>query len=352
MRSKPPEWGPGRFDVAGDLALLQNLTKDMEACSNSLHMPASWWMLPQELLSGSMADLMAAWCGDVGQLLLSDLDQIAKVSGSPDLIANYDIYLRSIDHQQFLQGIALRDLGNANWRVMDLGSLLDYLLVSAFLDLSQERIKVLEVGGGFGRLAEFLSLVGGRQMQYLNIDAVPVSLMYCYQYLKSRFPQRKVMMFSPDQDLASGFDFLVVPAWHVDKLPLLTFDLGINVESMQEMSQELVDFYLDYLDKKVRNDGVIYLVNSREYKFRGIWKMPDHWQCEFRHRTPRSWTINHPAEIFRRTALNQAGQNMLRAAAFEREIACHKELANLRKQPRYTQVYQSGAYNFKLPRDV
>jgi putative sugar O-methyltransferase len=324
MRIELPKWGSDRFDVDADMGLLQSLTEDMENHSNSLGVPASWWLLPKERVKGTMADLMEAWCGCVGELPLSDLGEIAKVSGSSSMIASYEAYLRSIDHQRLLHGISLKDLGNANWRVMDLGSLMDYLLVSAFLDVSKESLRVLEVGGGFGRLAEFLALTGGLHLQYVNIDAVPASLMYSHQYLKHQFPNRKVTMFSPDRGVDSDCDFLVVPAWHLEQLQLSNFDLGINIESMQEMSQELVDNYLGYFEKKVRSDGLIYLVNSKDYKFQGSWNIPDNWQCLFRHRTPRSWSLNHPAEIFRRTTHNQSSQNMLRTANFEQELALHK----------------------------
>ncbi|NTW85116.1 MAG: putative sugar O-methyltransferase [Holophagaceae bacterium] len=329
MQIELPKWGPDRFDVDADMDLLHSLTDDMENSLSSLGRPASSWMLSKEQARGSMSDLMKDWCGSVGELSLSDVSKITSVSGSHSMISGYETYLRSIDHQQLLQGLSLGELGDANWRVMDLGSLMDYLLLSAFLDISQDNLKILEVGGGFGRLAEFLTLTGGPHMQYVNIDAVPASLMYCHQYLKHRFPDRKVMLFSPDRDIDSDCDFLVVPAWHLDQLQLSNFDLGINIESMQEMNQELVDSYLGYFERKVRTDGLIYLVNSRDYKFQGSWNIPNNWQCLFRHRTPRSWTPNHPAEIFRRTTRDQSRQNLLRTATF-----C-QELARLKK---YTQI--------------
>lgn len=326
MRFKLPQWDLRRLDVVADMALLDSLTKDMESSSKSFHKPASWWMLPQELVKGTIADLMAPWCGDVGQLPLSDLAQIVKISGSADLIAKYEYFLRSIDHQNLLQGITLQELGARNWRFMDLGSLMDLLFISAFYDFSSARHKILEVGGGFGRLAEFMSLATDAKIQYVNVDAVPVSLMYSYQYLRHHFPEKKVQIFSSDSTPDEDFDFLIFPAWHLDKFSLRNFDLCVNIESMQEMNQELVDFYLKYFDNAIKTEGLIYLVNSREYKFKGDWNIPENWQCMLRHRTPRSWTANHPAEMFRKTEFNQNNQNMLRTAFFNQELSCLESL--------------------------
>jgi len=158
------------------------------------------------------------------------------------------------------------------------------------------------------------------RISYVNVDAVPASLMYSYQYLKHRFPEKKVRILTSESSPDEDFDFLIVPAWQLDKLSFRDFDIGINIESLQEMNQELVDYYLNYFDDVVKDDGLIYLVNSREYRFKGTWNIPGNWQCLLRHRTPRSWTTNHPAEIFRKTKFNQSPQNILRTAFFNQEL--------------------------------
>lgn len=127
-------------------------------------------------------------------------------------------------------------------------------------------------------------------------------------------------MFTRESNLDEDYDFLILPAWHLDDWADKKFDLAINVESMQEMSQELVDHYLGFFDRVVEDGGLIYLVNAREYKFKGKWNIPDNWQCLLRQRTPRSWTANHPAEIFRRTNESHHAQNILRASFFAHEV--------------------------------
>ena len=320
MNAHLPAWNSDRFDISADMELLGILTKDLESCQMSHQKPAECWVLPRHLMQGTMGDMMAPWCGQVGQLPLADLDLVARVSGSTELIPKYDEFLRAIDHHGLLQGITMQDLAARQWRVMDLGSLMDFLLVSAFYDFSTATHRILEVGGGFGRLADFLALATDSKIQYVNIDAVPVSLMYSYQYLKNSFPEKKVRILTSATPHDFDFDFLILPAWQINKLNIGKFDMSINIESMQEMNQELVDFYLRYFENSTCENGLVYLVNAREYKFKGTWNIPENWQCLMRHRTPRSWTANHPAEIYRKNELNHRSQNMLRSAFFEHEV--------------------------------
>src|SRR5262249_36736000 len=227
-------------------------------------------------------------------------------------------YARSIDHLGLLRELTLQDLADANWRVLDIESLMDFLQLAAFFDFTRPNQIILEIGGGFGRLIEFIVLLTGQSFRYINVDAVPSSMMYCHQYLKARFPERSVKLFNPDA--SNDCDFLIVPAWDLEKFRPGPIDLAINIESMQEMKQDLVDYYISYLDKTVRNGGLIFLINSREHEFIGNWTFPDTWQCLFRHRTARSWSIDHPTEVFRKSSRSHRPQNLLRAEAFSQEL--------------------------------
>jgi SAM-dependent methyltransferase len=324
-----PFWDKERFAVPPNPRLLDELTASMREQGKKADL-GPWSRLSDQLTSGSMEAILDPWCGILGQLPLSEPDKIAEYSGDRGLLDEYDRFLRSIDHSGCLDGITLADLRERGWRLLDLGSLIDFLLLSAFLDFGARRTRVLEVGGGFGRLAEFLSLIGGAEFQYVNVDVAPVSLMYCHEYLRTRFPEKRVVLFSPDQP-RSDFDFLVVPSWHADALPKETFDLAVNIESMQEMNQSLVDYYLAYLDERTQPGSFIYLVNSREWLFKGTWNFPASWEILYRHRTVRSWTADHPAEIFRKAEAPMEAIARLRRAAFEREVRDVRALADLRK---------------------
>ncbi len=89
--------------------LLNSLSMDMETCPRSFQKSATWWMLPQQLAQATtMADLMSIWCGNVGQLPISDLDRIVNISGNVDFMTRYENFLRSIDHQNLLQGFTIK----------------------------------------------------------------------------------------------------------------------------------------------------------------------------------------------------------------------------------------------------
>jgi hypothetical protein len=198
---------------------------------------------------------------------------------------------------------------------------MDFLLLTAFFDFDRPDLTIIEIGGGFGRLIEFLIAVTGRRFRYINIDAVPVSLMYCHEYLTARFPGRSVRIFDPAQGEADEADFLIVPAWDLPAFRAPAADLAINIESMQEMSQSLVDFYIGFLDRTVADGGMIFLNNSREHEFIGDWEFPDTWRRLFQARTARSWTNDHPTEIFLKTSTSQKGINRVRAETYRRELA-------------------------------
>lgn len=328
-----PSWSADRFEIEADRVLLAELVGEMERCGGAMK-PAPGWLLPDDLVNAPIGELLDPWNGAAGAIPLSRLvDAPPGTKKSP--IENYaarvvlpyiENYLRSIDHTGLLEGVSLEDLAGAGWRLFDLESMTDFLQIAAFFDFTQPDPLIVEIGGGFGRLIEFIVRLTGRRVRHVNIDAVPVSMMYSHQYLKKHFPDRTVQVFRPDSDARPDTcDFLIVPAWHLGRLTLPPADLGINIESMQEMNQALVDFYLAYLDRSVRDDGIVFLINSREHEFVGDWNIPDTWQCLFRHRTARSWTIDHPTEVFRKTASSQRPQNMLRAAAYWQE-RCYAEL--------------------------
>jgi hypothetical protein len=325
MQLTLPHWNDNRFNIAPDPALLSRLTEQMERAG--ILQPATTWLtLPDEYVHGTMEYMLGAWCGQLGQLPLRSAELKQNTTAHEIIMPLLEEYIRSIDHCNLLTGVTLDALADAGWRVLDLESLHDFLIISAFFDFNQQRPLILEIGAGFGRFIEFLMLVTDRRFRIVNVDAVAVSMMYCYRYLTTHFPNRKIVLYDPATGFDPDYDVLIVPAWELDNVPIDMVDLAINIESMQEMNQNLVDYYLSYIENHNKNDGHIFLVNSREYQFIGQWRIPENWQCLFRQRTPRSWTIDHPIEVFRRTSTDQRPQNLLRAAAYRQDL-CYVRLA-------------------------
>lgn len=168
----------------------------------------------------------------------------------------------------------------------------------------KDHLKVLEVGGGYGRLAEGLLNVYSGQIHYVLADSVPISLMYCFLYLKKQFPSLKVGIYYNDPDAnPSDYDCYIVPTWRMenvfDRFGIL-FDMCVNIQSMQEMSQWHIDRYMDVFQKYSKIDAFVYLNNNKKYIFRGDWNYPGQWRLLYRHNSPWSWSVDCPTEVFQK----------------------------------------------------
>lgn len=180
----------------------------------------------------------------------------------------------------------------------DLGSILDLNLLSTFAP-RRERTLVVEVGGGYGRTAEAaLNVFEGHK--WVMVDAVPGSLAYAREYLGRACPDSAIgFYYDGDPFDLDRFDCYIVPAWRFEELSGATrYDACVNIESLQEMTQDAVDGYLELFDRVVAEEGVVYLSNAHDYVFTGEWNYPSRWRRLFQANTPRSWTRDHPTEIF------------------------------------------------------
>ena len=195
----------------------------------------------------------------------------------------------------------------------DLGSIMDLNLLYAFAASSKRSVTLaLEVGGGYGRLAEAAFNIFGRSLKYVIVDAVPASLYYSRKYLSLACPDARIKSFydegGEDFDL-ENLDIAIIPSWHFERLNRSNYDICINIESMQEMNQRHVDYYLGLFQSVAADGATIYLSNAHDYYFRGVFNIPKNWQRLFSGNTPRSWTPDHPTEIFRKTSDNYSIQN-------------------------------------------
>jgi predicted nucleic acid-binding Zn-ribbon protein len=236
-----------------------------------------------------------------------------------EIIQEYYSFLRGIDHLDILPNYFEAD-GQLKTRanrllVTDLGSIIDINIISAFLDPLAEQYKIVEVGGGYGRLAEaFLSLYGKNNINYVLLDAVPASLMYSYLYLSRNFPDRQIGFYYNDDPFnMDSYDCYILPAWHFDaSLCKGRVDCCINIQSMQEMDQHHVDHYFALFDEVLKPEsGIVYISNEKDYIFQGAWNYPADWKLLLKTRTPRSWTRNSPTEVFRKRAGSAEKENRL-----------------------------------------
>ena len=314
-----------RFELAGDKALFNRIVTDMMQNGGDLA-PSDHWnhnlgsdKSDLNSPSGYSDELFEARYSQL-QMMLDPWVGVTGMKTIDEIAANkYESFLRDIDHLGLLAGDLLMHGQSNGWRETDLGSMLDINLISAFVDNAvQEKIAICEVGGGYGRLAEvFLSTF---PVHYVLIDAVPGSLMYSYLYLKAQFPDLRIGSFYNDDAYARDFDCYIMPSWYSHLLPDSSSDISINIESMQEMSQHHVDYYLALFDRLTRRSGEIYLSNARDYVFKGNWNIPKNWETVFLHNTPRSWSPDHPTHILRKREDDFSLQRGIAESAFKQQI--------------------------------
>jgi SAM-dependent methyltransferase len=208
-------------------------------------------------------------------------------------------------------------------RVADLGTILDLNLMAPFLQApSDGPLRVVEVGGGYGRLAEAFLNIFGNQVRFVLIDAVPGSLLLAYEYLRRCNPSMRIGFdYLGDPFDLERYDCYIAPSWRTDPIPEGSVDLAINVQSMQEMEQHHVDEYLAWFDRALKpGSGIAYFCNRRDHLFRGEYRYPDHWQLLLKTCTPRSWVRDFPAELFRKGERCYTAENRLHAALYERDL--------------------------------
>lgn len=314
-----------RFDIDGDKSIFNRIVEDMKSNGGKLT-PSDHWNqnLAQDHYQSEYTDelynsryrqmqlMIEPWVGCTGMKPLSE-----------EAVNKYELFLRDIDFLQLLPDDIL-SFGQLNgWRETDLGSIMDINLINIFR-ISTETLRICEVGGGYGRLAEIFLSQYTSGIHYVLVDAVPGSLMYAYLYLKSQFPDRHIGCYYNGDVYDNSFDCYIIPSWHSQVLPRCCFDICINIESMQEMEYPHVDFYLSMFDRLALPQGLIYLSNARDYVFKGIWNIPPHWETLYLSNTPRSWTPDHPTHIMCKQRGNYSNRRIALEGAFKGHIYAWK----------------------------
>ena len=135
-------------------------------------------------------------------------------------------------------------------------SMLNYLNGLVFLKQNvdtSDLSKVLEVGGGFGTLGEILLKDTDRDYAYVDVDIPPSAFAASY-YLNSIYPEGSFFDYQfakraaeIEMDKFSGSALVVCP-WQLEKIrgPI---DLFVNFISFQEMEPEIVEHYLDHVQR-------------------------------------------------------------------------------------------------------
>jgi len=106
--------------------------------------------------------------------------------------------------------------------------------------------RILVIGDGHGILSALLHAQYPKSQIFL-IDLGAV-LLFQSHYLNMAFPYASQLLVEEKMDSIEGATFIFCPAGHIDMLHN-QFDLAINVASMQEMTQTVIEGYFQFLRK-------------------------------------------------------------------------------------------------------
>ena len=198
--------------------------------------------------------------------------------------------------------------------VSDLGFLIDISIINNFIKKNRKTIYVLEVGGGYGKFVKiFHTLHKSQKIKYLFIEGSFSSLYFSYKYLSKYLDKKKVGFYYHDKNATfNKYDIIIAPPWYkIDKNK--KFDVAINIQSMQEMDQRHVDYYLKLFNKYLSNLGIIYLSNRKDHYFRGRYKVPKNWKLLIKTESPRSFIRDFPIEIYekQKSIINNRVNNLI-----------------------------------------
>ena len=129
---------------------------------------------------------------------------------------------------------------------------------------------IVEIGAGYGGIASKVkkSLDNAK---YIIFDLPEVNAVQSY-YLTNVFPDKKILGY--DEYLKSknimkeSFDFLILPGWEIDKLKPNSVDAFINMRSMMEMDYNIIEFYMNAIQKSGKDNS--FFINVNRYQKRDI----------------------------------------------------------------------------------
>ena len=152
----------------------------------------------------------------------------------------------------------------------------------------QERMRVIELGAGHGRVANVL-LHAVANVQVVIVD-IPPALYVSQWYLSNLFPKHRVFKFrdfSNYREVQHEFEessiAFLSPA-QVDYLPDQMFDLFINISSLHEMTHAQIEMWFgqidrvcnkwfytkQYIETKNAFDNIV--IRQKDYPVRAHWQ--------------------------------------------------------------------------------
>ena len=124
------------------------------------------------------------------------------------------------------------------------------------------RVRVLEIGPGYGALGQALHGIFGDALEYVAVD-LPAVLYYSSVYLGTLQAGRDNLVLLPGDSVPEHFGNVFVGNYLLEEFEeaLGPIDVAINTMSFTEMSEVQVRFYAETVKRMLRPDGLVFEEN-------------------------------------------------------------------------------------------
>lgn len=190
-------------------------------------------------------------------------------------ISSYVSFVNEITEDQVLSLMDKINVGNANL-IKFKNVFLDYnkMFAAYWFDLlikhsnpMNRSLNYLEIGGGFGQLAEIF--LRKTNFKIILIDLPEQNLLSAY-YLKELHPNKKFLLFDTDklklgltQEILDNYDVVIIPPG-VSIDVGLRFDYFVNTRSMMEMKSKFIEKYFEIIQNHSKVGS--YFLNVNRYE--------------------------------------------------------------------------------------
>lgn len=135
----------------------------------------------------------------------------------------------------------------------------------ASIDLNNlAKVDIVEIGGGYGRLAMFFLAYFGKRCHYVSVEFSPHSLVFASQVIHQFFPELKIadILTLQREPNLKEYNYISLPAWEINRLQSGAYHLGLNIHSFQEMKKESFTFYISELNRLLSSQSLCYTINQ------------------------------------------------------------------------------------------
>jgi len=136
---------------------------------------------------------------------------------------------------------------------------------------TKNHLHVLVIGDGYGFLSALLKeVLPDSRITLVDLGKTLLFQAYYIQKAHPALSHRLTLNHDAGKIIKVESDFSYCPAEFLSQLDLnVKFDLAINIASMQEMNQETIRYYFDYLRHHLSSENLFYCCNREEKELPG-----------------------------------------------------------------------------------